>query len=47
VAGAEVDSFFGSVWAAVQMASDRHNRVFVTWPVPTGIEARWLTLKAE
>jgi len=47
VAGAEVDSFFGSVWAAVQMASDRHNRVFVTWPVPTGIEARWLTLQAE
>ena len=42
LAGAKVDSFFGSVWDAVQLASDGRGRVFVTWPVPDGIEARWL-----
>ena len=36
VGGAGVDSFFGSVWEAVQIASDGEERVFVTWPVRGG-----------
>lgn len=47
VAGANVDSFFGSVWDAVQLASDGRGRLFVTWPVKGGIEARWLRVPAE
>ena len=47
VAGAKVDSFFGSVWDAVQLASDGRGRAFVTWPVAGGIEARWLRVPAE
>jgi len=47
LAGAKVEAFFGSVWDAVQLASDGRGRVFVTWPVPDGIEARWLRVPAE
>lgn len=46
VAGAGVDALFGSIWGAVQMASDGHGRLLVTWPVPDGIEARWLLVQA-
>jgi hypothetical protein len=42
VGGAKVDSFFGSVWDAVQIASDGEQRLFVTWPVRHGIEGRWV-----
>jgi hypothetical protein len=45
VGGAKVDSFFGSVWDAVQIASDGKERVLVTWPVRTGIEGRWLRVR--
>jgi hypothetical protein len=47
VAGAKVEPLFGWVWDAVQLASDGHERVLVTWPVPDGIEARWLSLPAD
>jgi hypothetical protein len=47
VASAEVDSLFGTVWDAVQIASDGHERVLVTWPAQDGIEARWLHVKTE
>jgi hypothetical protein len=47
VGGAKVDSFFGSVWDAVQIASDGEERLFVTWPVRGGIEGRWLRVRGE
>jgi hypothetical protein len=47
VGGAKVDSFFGSVWDAVQIASDGQERVFVTWPVRGGIEGRWVRVRGE
>jgi hypothetical protein len=46
LAGTESASFFGFVWGAVQVANDGKERVFVTWPVPDGIEARWLRVPA-
>jgi hypothetical protein len=47
VGDAGVEAFFGAPWDAVQMASDGHGRVLVTWPVKDGIEARWLRLRTE
>jgi hypothetical protein len=47
VGGAKVDSFFGSVWDAVQIASDGGERVLVTWPVRGGIEGRWVRVRGE
>ena len=47
VGGAKVDSFFGSVWDAVQIASDGEQRLFVTWPVRHGIEGRWVRVRGE
>jgi len=47
VGSAEVDSLFGTVWDAVQIASDGHERLLVTWPARDGIEARWLKLNVE
>ena len=47
VGGARVDSFFGSVWDAVQIASDGAERLFVTWPVRGGIEGRWVRVRGE
>jgi hypothetical protein len=47
VGGARVDSFFGSVWDAVQIASDGEERVLVTWPVRGGIEGRWVRVRGE
>ncbi len=47
VGGARVDSFFGSVWDAVQIATDGEERVFVTWPVRGGIEGRWVRVRGE
>ena len=45
VGGAQVDSFFGSVWGAVQIAIDGEARLFVTWPVRGGIEGRWVRVR--
>ena len=47
VGGAQADSFFGSVWDAVQIASDGEARLFVTWPVRGGIEGRWVRVRGE
>lgn len=47
VADASVDTLFGWIWDAVQIASDGHGHVLVTWPARDGIEARWLHMKAE
>jgi len=47
VGGAKVDSFFGSVWNAVQIASDGEESVLVTWPVRGGIEGRWVRVRGE
>jgi len=45
IADAASASFFGSVWGAVRVANDGIERVFVTWPVSDGIEARWLRVR--
>jgi hypothetical protein len=42
-----VGSLFGTVWDAVQIASDGHERVLVTWPARDGIEARWLRVETD
>jgi hypothetical protein len=47
VGDAESASFFGLVWGAVRVANDGKKRVFVTWPMPDGIEARWLQVPAK
>jgi hypothetical protein len=47
IADAASASLFGYVWGAVQVANDGKERVFVTWPVPGGIEARWLRVPAN
>lgn len=47
VADAQVDTLFGWIWDAVQIASDGHERVLVTWPARDGIEARWLRVPTE
>ena len=45
VGGDQVDSFFGSVWDAVQIVSDGEARLFVTWLVRGGIEGRWVRVR--
>jgi len=47
IADAASASFFGSVWGAVRIANDGKERVFVTWPVPDGIDARWLRVPVK
>jgi hypothetical protein len=47
VAGPSVDTLFGWIWGAVQVASDGHGHVLVTWPARDGIEARWLHVATE
>jgi hypothetical protein len=47
IGDAKVDALFGSIWGAVQLASDGNDRLLVTWPVPDGIEARWLRVRAD
>jgi hypothetical protein len=43
--GCRPDSFFGSVWDTVQIASDGRKRVLVTWAVRRGIEERWARVR--
>jgi hypothetical protein len=47
VADADVSTFFGSIWSAVQVASDGDERLLVTWPVADGLEARWLRVGGD
>ena len=39
---AEVSSIWGSMWAALGIASNGSNRVFIVWPTKTAIVGRWV-----
>lgn len=39
---ANVASHWGSLWGALGIASNGHNRAFVVWPTETGFVGRWV-----
>lgn len=44
VGTADVLSFFGYVWNAIQLGSSGGREALVVWPTEDGIVARWIVL---
>jgi len=40
---ADVSSFWGSIWDAVEIGSDGGRRALAVWPTPDGIVGRWIS----
>lgn len=47
VGSAKVEGFYGMIGDAVRIAGTGNDRIFVTWPVTDGIEARWIDVPSD